>query len=335
MEKLTVALDLMGGDAAPEVNVEAAAAALKEGIGILAFGDEAAVSLMKKVSGADNLETCICSEVIGYDESAVRAIRSKKNSSIYKAFIAVKEKRSVAVVSAGSTGALVAGGVLLLGRDKHVDKPCLGAVFPSENKRGVLFLDLGASADVRPANLLQFAVMGSIYASEVLGWSQPKVSLLNIGAEPDKGNMVTRQAYRLLKRSPINFAGNIEARDVFTGNTDVVVTDGFTGNIFLKACEGTSTFLLSTLKQEISASIFSKIPASFLKQAFSRTKALLDYSAYGGAPLLGLTGCVVKCHGSSDARAIYNGIKSAIRFVERDVSSVVSTALAGIMPEGE
>jgi len=331
----TIALDLMGGDGAPLSNIEGCIQALKKGIHILALGDESAIRLLDERGKFDNLETLVCKEKIAPDDPPVKAIREKKDSTITKGLIAVKEGRAQGFVSAGSTGALVAGGVLILKRAKGVDKPCLGTVLPSENRRGVLFVDLGASPDVRPETLVQFGVMGKVYAEKVLGWENPKVALLNIGQEKEKGNLLVKKAYGLMSKAPLNFYGNIEARDVFSGHADVVVTDGFTGNVFLKTCEGTAMFQMQAIKKEITRGFWTKVGALLLRPAFERVKDVLDYSTYGGAPLLGLQGCVVKCHGSSDFRAIANGIYQAERFLQNDVESVITSTLFNMSTEGE
>ena len=328
-------MDLMGGDLAPAAAIEGCLIALGRGARIMAFGSSEAVADLRAKSCSPNLSFKICTESVSYDESPVSAIRQKPDSSIRRGIEAVKAGEAGGFVSAGSTGALVAGGVLLLGRAKGVDKPCLAMVLPSKAARGVLALDIGASADARAETLVQYAVMGHLYAKDVLGWEDPKVSLLNIGTEPEKGNLMIRKAYTLLQKAPLHFAGNIEARDVFLGKTDVVVMDGFTGNVFLKTCEGTASFQLDVLKTQITAGAVRKAAALVLKPAFRRVRELLDYSSYGGAPLLGLSGCIVKCHGPSGPDAIANGIEQARRFLEKDVSGVVSETLYAMSAEGE
>ncbi|MGI6643849.1 MAG: phosphate acyltransferase PlsX [Bacillota bacterium] len=330
-----IALDLMGGDGAPYANVEGCQRAVDSGARILALGTAEAVELLNSKVASSSVETEVWPEVIEPHEPPLQAIRRKQDSSIYRGLLAVKEGRAGALVSGGSTGALVAGGVLVLGRVPGVDKPCLGTVIPSVTGRGTFFVDLGASSDVRPQTLVQFAVMGYIYAREVLGWQDPNVCLLNIGQEAQKGNTLARKTYELLEKAPIRFGGNIEARDVFSGVADVVVTDGFTGNIFLKTCEGTAGFQLWTLKRELSKGPLRKAAALLLKPAFNTVRALLDYTAYGGAPLMGLNGCVVKCHGSSDGNAVFNGIREARAFLERDVADTMIRTLSEVTIERE
>ncbi len=300
-----------------------------------AFGTREAVDALKSRAVGEPIMTMVCSEVVLPSEPPLQAIRRKPDSSIRRGLIAVKEGVTRAFVSAGSTGALVAGGALIIGRARGVDKPCLAQVIPDRSQRGVLFLDLGASSDARPQTLVQFAVMGSAYAEGVLGREKPKVFLLNNGVEREKGNAVTKKAFDLLKSAPVNFMGNIEARDVFSGVADVIVADGFNGNVFLKTCEGTSEFLMSMLRAEITQGFVRKAASLILRPAFSKVRALLDYSNYGGAPLLGLRGCVVKCHGASGQVAVANGVRQAHRYIVGKVSDVVERVLSELDLEGE
>jgi glycerol-3-phosphate acyltransferase PlsX len=327
-----IAVDLMGGDDAPDVNIEACRHALSQGYRLLVLGTEDAVS---SFAATENAMIEVCPEVVLPDEQAVRAIRSKPFSSMRRGLVAVKEGRANALVSGGSTGALVAGGALIVGRIPKVDKPCIATVMPTMDGKGVLFLDLGAAADVRPLTMVQFAHMGSIYAKEVMGRANPKVSLLNIGTEPEKGSAVIRNTYELLKNTELNFTGNIEARDVLSGASDVVVADGFSGNIFLKTCEGVMSFLMGKLKEEMSKGIVSKFAALMLRPAFKNVRDLLDYTRYGGAPLLGLKGCVIKCHGSSNSLAVFNGIRQAKATITKNVITRISSTLETITLEGE
>jgi len=334
-KKPSIGVDLMGGDFAPSAAIEGCLIALSRGVRITAFGDSDATSELRRKTDSADLEVRVCTQRVTFDDSPVAALRGKPDSSIRRGIESVKAGDTAAFVSAGSTGALVAGGVLFLGRSEGVDKPCLAMVLPTKTRKGVLVLDLGASADVRPETLLQFAVMGDIYAKGVLGWESPRVGLLNIGTEPEKGSLMARKAHSLLASAPLRFVGNIEARDVFDGVADVVVTDGFTGNVFLKTCEGTASFQMDTLRASLTQGFFRKAASLALKPAFREVKALLDYSSYGGAPLLGLSGCIVKCHGPSGPEAIANGIEQARRFVEKDVSGVISTTLCAMPAKGE
>lgn len=330
--KFRIALDLMGGDA-PEAALEACLQAMAQGIDVIPVGDETSIEHLKaraaKIPGLalEDVDFIVSKSVISPSDSPVRAIRGKPDSSIVLGLMAVKEGRAHAFVSAGSTGALVAGGALILGRAEGVEKPGLGTVLPSSAGRGVFFIDLGASVDCRAENIAEFAVMGHTYASAVLGWSSPPVALLNVGAEREKGNLLYRKAFELLSRAPVHFRGNIEARDVFTLDGSVVVCDGFTGNVFLKTCEGTAFFQLQAIKREVTRDLKSKLGGLLLKPAFSRVKKILDYAEYGGAPLLGLKGTVVKCHGSSGGKAIVNGIRAALRCAQEDVTGKISRTL--------
>jgi glycerol-3-phosphate acyltransferase PlsX len=326
----TVAVDLMGGDYAPDAAIEGCVAALEQGTHILALGDAEAIAKLRSRGDSPNLETIECSQVITLDDQPVSAIRHKKDSTIVRGLNAVKAGQAGGFVSAGSTGALVAGGVLIIRRAKGIDRPCLGMVLPSRSKPGVLFVDLGASSDVRPETLVQFGLMGRIYAERVLGWDEPTVGLLNIGAEEGKGNMTARKAYSLMQAAPLNFVGNVEARDVFFGKADVVVTDGFTGNVFLKTCEGTVLFQMETIREQVDRSMRSRLGGLLMKPVFRKLGEVLDYSSYGGAPLLGLEGCVVKCHGSSGATAIANGIAQALKFISNDVASIICETISEI-----
>ena len=326
--KTVIAVDLMGGDDAPYQAVDGCVGALEEGISVLALGNLEAVELLKSKTNHPNLTTLVCTQVITAEESPVRGVKAKSDSTIVKGLSLVKSGQASGFVSAGSTGALLAGGVLILGRAKGVDRPCLGMVLPSENGRGVLVMDLGASYDVRPSNLVEFALMGSIYAERVLRWSGPRIGLLNIGTESNKGTQTIKKAYRLMEKAPINFVGNVEARDVFFDKADIVITDGFCGNVLLKASEGALLFQTKYLRDAINRGTTSKIGALFLRPVFEELTRSFDYSTYGGAPMLGLEGCLVKCHGSSKGLAITNGIEQATRFVEGNVASVISETIS-------
>ena len=327
-----IAVDLMGGDV-PDAALEGCLDALAQGISVIPVGDDASVERFKsraeKLGGVrlKDSDFIISRSVISPLDPPVRAIRGKPDSSIVLALVALKEGRVHAFVSSGSTGALVAGGVLILGRAEGVEKPGLGTLLPSSDGRGVFFIDLGASVDCRPENLVEFAVMGHTYACAVMGWSNPPVALLNVGTEPEKGSLIYRKAFELLSTAPVNFRGNVEARDVFTSSGSIVVCDGFTGNIFLKTCEGTAAFQLQTIKREVGRDLRSSFGGLLLRPAFSRVKRVLDYTEYGGAPILGLKGTIIKCHGSSGAKAISNGIRAALRCVQEDVTGKVSRTL--------
>ncbi len=334
---MRIAVDAMGGDHAPEAPVRAAvAAAVASGGGVTLVGP---VERLRPLLGRDGERAATCgllelvpaSEVIGPDESPVAALRQKKDSTIAVGLRLVKDKRAAAFVSAGSTGALMAGAFREFGRIRGVPRPALATPFPSLGPAGreVLFLDLGASADARPEHLRAHAVMGSVYAAKVMGRPNPRVGLLSNGTEPAKGSELVKEAHRLMVETPgLNFAGNIEGRDVFAGVVDVVVTDGFTGNVVTKAVEGLVEGLFGVMKQEFVRGWRGKVGALLLVPAFRSVKRRLDYAEYGGAPFLGLAGACVKCHGRSNATAIGNGIKVARRYLDGRVIELISDQLS-------
>lgn len=313
-----IALDAMGGDHAPhEIVAGAAEAARKLGAAITLFGPEAMLRQELGSQGipAELLAVANAPDVIAFDEAPVQAVRQKRDSSLVRAIVAVKEGQADAVVSAGSTGALLAGGLLLLGRMKGIARPALATPMPTPD--GVcLVLDVGANTDNSAENLLQFAQMGAVYAEAVFKVKSPRIALLNNGTEEAKGSVLTKAAHQLLVASGLNYAGYVEARDVLSGGADVIVTDGFSGNVLLKSVEGTAQMLMQLLRQELTASPLRKAAAALLRPGLRRVAKQLDYSEYGGAPFLGVQGAVIKCHGSSRARAIFSGIRVACEFVE-------------------
>lgn len=340
---MRIAVDAMGGDHSPEAPVKAAVdAALAHGKGggpvIILVGPGDRIRPLLGPGGeqalADGrLELVPASEVIGPDEPPVAALRHKKDSTIVVGLGLVRDRAADAFVSAGSTGALMAGAFKYFGRIRGVPRPALATPFPSlgPGRREVLFLDLGANSDARPEHLRAQAVMGSVYAEKVLGRFSPRVGLLSNGTEPNKGSELVKAAHRLMAETAgLNFVGNIEGRDIFSGTVDVVVTDGFTGNVVTKAMEGLVEGLFTVMKQEFTRGLRGKIGALLLVPAFRSVKRRLDYTEYGGAPFLGLAGACVKCHGSSDARAIANGIAVARRFVEGRVIELISEQLSAL-----
>lgn len=326
-----VALDGLGGDHAPEEVVKGAATACRElGAHVIITGPTGRIEalLQKEDYPAANIAVVDAPEAIGMGEHAVEAIRHKKGSSLVAAVSLVYEGRASAVISAGSTGAAMAASLLGLGRIKGVDRPAIAIPFPTE--RGVtVVLDIGANADTKPAHLAQFAVMGSIYAEKVLGIAEPKVGLLSIGEEETKGSSLVIEAHVRLKEGdlPIRFVGNVEGRDIPAGTVDVVVTDGFTGNVVLKLAEGLGGAIFSTLKKEISGGLRYKLGAALLLPALKDLKTRLDYSEYGGAPLLGVRGVSIIAHGRSDAKAIKNAIRVATEAVEKDLVGTIEASL--------
>lgn len=326
-----VALDGMGGDKAPEELVKGAASAARElDAHVIITGPRERIESLLGTEDypAANIEVVDAPEAIAMDEHAVEAIRHKKDSSLVKAVALVHEGRASAVVSAGSTGAAMAASLFGLGRIKGVDRPAIAVPFPTE--RGVtVVLDVGANADTRPAHLEQFAVMGSIYAEKVLGIEGPKVGLLSIGEEETKGNALVIETHQRLKASeaPIRFVGNVEGKDIPAGTVDVVVTDGFTGNVVLKLAEGLGSAIFSILKKEIEGGLRYKLGAVLLLPAMKGLKKRLDYSEYGGAPLLGVRGVSIIAHGRSDAKAIKNAIRVAKEAAERDLIGTIEASL--------
>jgi glycerol-3-phosphate acyltransferase PlsX len=315
---IRVAVDAMGGDRGPEAIVAGALEARSATIEPILFGR----------AGLDTqgLRLVEAPDVIGMHEKPVEAVRAKPNSSLVAACRAVGSGDADAVVSAGSTGAMLAAGLLHIRRLKGVLRPAIAVVIPSRQRASVL-IDAGANADGRPDHLLQFAHMGSVFAEDILGVHRPEVRLLSIGEEPEKGNELTLEAHELLRQSDLNFLGNAEARDLLRGAADVVVTDGFTGNVALKLLEGTILEIFDALREEIGATKRGKLGGLLIRPAARRLRARLDPDTYGGAYLLGLRGLSVIAHGNSSSRAIANAIRLAARGVEHGVVERLSERL--------
>jgi phosphate acyltransferase len=315
---IRVAVDALGGDRAPEEVVAGALAARSERIVPILYGPADL-----ETSG---LEHVVTTQVIGMDEKPVEAYRAKPDSSLVAACRAVAEGSADAVVSAGNTGAMQAAGLFEIRRLPGVMRAAIAVPIPARDGPSVL-LDCGANADARPEHLVQFAEMGTIFAEEILELPNPEVRLLSIGEEPEKGNELTLEAHRLLAESELNFAGNCESRELLTKAADVVVTDGFTGNICLKALEGTISTLLEGLRAEITATTLGKLGGLLIRPASRRLRHRLDPETYGGAYLLGLRGLVVIAHGRSSRTAIENAVKLAARGVEHDVTGRLAERL--------
>ena len=310
---MTVAVDAMGGDKAPlEIVKGAAMASQTTKDKILLVGNENVISniLSGLEYNKDKLEIVHASEVITNEDKPTVAIRKKTDSSLVKCFSLLVDGSADAMVSAGSTGALLAGSIHFLKRIKGIKRPALVPYVPND-KNGFILVDGGANTNSRPENLLQFAIMGSVYAEKVLKVKHPKVGLLNIGSEELKGNELVRNTFNLLVDSGLNFVGNIEAREAMLGEVDVVVCDGFAGNILLKAVEGTGLILFKNLKEILTSGTLSKIAALLLKKGLYSLKKKYDYKEHGGAPFLGVSSCVVKAHGASDAKSVAYAIKQA------------------------
>ncbi|MGQ9557994.1 MAG: phosphate acyltransferase PlsX [Desulfurispora sp.] len=326
---MIIAVDAMGGDFAPaEVVRGAVLAARQDGLRPVLVGDEEKIGA--ELAGADRplVDVLHAPETVGMGESPAVAVRRKRNSSIVRAVQLVREGRAAAVVSAGNTGAVMAAALLGLGRIRGIDRPAIASVLPTRRGRVVL-LDAGANVDCSPQHLQQFALMGYLYARDVLGVADPRVGLLNIGEEEGKGNTLTQAAFSLLKDSGLNFIGNVEGRDIFPGRADVVVCDGFVGNVVLKTSEGLAMTLLGMLKDTLGASWLSRLGSLLSLPALQDLRRRLDYAEYGGAPLLGVNGVVVIGHGSSDARAIHN----ALRFAAAAAQNRLPEKIAGSMDQ--
>ena len=307
---MRLAIDVMGGDNAPRAIIEGCIDAVSEyDIDIFLVGlKEEIEKHLKENSKKSKLHIVEAKQVIGNDEMPVNAIKRKKDSSMVIGLKLVKDKVCDAFLSAGNTGAFLAGSLLRVGRIKGIDRPALAPIIPS-TKGNFMLIDAGANVDCKPNNILQFALMGSIYMEKVEGVSTPKVGLLNNGLEESKGNELTRESYKLLKNSDLNFIGNVEARDIIYGICDVCVCDGFVGNIVLKNTEGMASGLMSMIKEEVNKSTISKAGALLMKNSFVGLKKRFDYKEYGGAPFLGIDGIMIKAHGSSDRLAIKNAIR--------------------------
>jgi glycerol-3-phosphate acyltransferase PlsX len=321
MDYMIIAVDGMGGDHSPGVVVEGCVQAVKEmDIKILITGPS---ELLKNELGKyeydkEKIEIIEANEVIDTNEHPVMAIRKKKNSSLNVALDLVKKGEAHGIISAGSTGAVMAGALFIIGRIKGVERPALAPVMPGKNNSFML-IDCGANAECKPSNLVQFGVMGKIYMENVLKVENPSVGLINIGAEEEKGNELTKAAHKLLKASSLNFVGNVEPREVSNGDVSVLVCDGFVGNTVLKMYEGVASNVFEILKSEIKSSFRTKVGGLILKPVFKKFKSKFDYKEIGGAAFLGVNGICIKAHGSSDGRAIKNALRQAKLFYDSNI----------------
>ena len=327
---MRIFVDAMGGDNAPQAPVEGSIEALRRfpELEISLAGDLKQVEPL--LTGCDDVRQRItlvdAPEVITNNESPVMGIRTKKNSAHVIGMLQVKAGEADGFVSCGSTGATLAGGMFRLGRVPGIERPALAPILPN-GKRGALLIDCGANVDCKPEYLAQFGLMGHAYMRCVRGLDNPRVGLLNIGAEAEKGNQLVKDAYPLLEQTPVRFVGNVEGRDVAADLADVIVADGFAGNLVLKSMEGTAAMLLGMMKEELMASTRSKIGALLAKPAFKKLKKRMDYTEVGGAPLLGVKGAVVKAHGSSNAHAIACAIRQAVNMVDRRLVAEITAKL--------
>ena len=328
---MKIAIDGMGGDNAPAEIVSGVIKALEEFKDIEFYITGAEESIKKEIAknnySGNNIIVIDAKEVITTNEHPVMAVRRKKDSSLCKALNLVKEKKADAIVSAGSTGALLAGGTLIVGRIKGIDRPCLCPGLPNIKGGITLLADGGANADCKPKNLTQFAFMSDIYLRKVLGLENPRIGLANIGTEEGKGNELVKEAFYDIKDLDLNFVGNVEARDVINSVCDALICDGFTGNTLLKSCEGVAMSLMKLMKEKFMASFKGKMGALMLKDSLKEIKSMMDYTEYGGAPLLGVKGGVIKAHGSSNAFAIKNAINQAIKFANGNVVNDIEQVL--------
>ncbi|MBP3816302.1 MAG: phosphate acyltransferase PlsX [Firmicutes bacterium] len=328
---MRILLDGMGGDNAPEAIIQGAVSAQKLiDHEIIVIGQEDVILPAKKKHGGKKLGFVPASEVISNDDAPVKAVRSKKDSSIVKGIELVKNGEADVFISAGSTGALMAGGLFILGRIQGIDRPSLATVYPVIGQEPSLLIDAGANAECKPNNLLEFATMGSIYMEKVMGRKNPRVGLVNNGAEEHKGTTLTKAAHELLSRSPINFIGNVETRDLPNGVCDVIVTDGFTGNALLKLTEGMGLMVLRELKKRFTKNGLTKMGSLFLGKELVNIKSEFNYVEYGGAPILGVKGAILKMHGSSDKIAVEKTILKAIPYVENNVVDVIQNSTVEI-----
>jgi glycerol-3-phosphate acyltransferase PlsX len=357
-----IALDAMGSDRAPKPEIEGAIhAARNYSVRVLLVGPEATIKaeLDRHPAAARlPLEIVHASEVISMEDKAVQAVRAKRDSSMRVGLRLVREGRAAGFVTAGNTGAAMATAKMVLGALHGVDRPALAAVFPTAPGTAAILLDVGANVDCKPHNLEQFAVMGEIYFRSMFGTpmfgnskfgdsrlgpstlarsmfaavKRPRVGLLSIGEEETKGNELTRESFQLLKRLPLNFVGNVEGRDLFNGHVDVIVADGFVGNVALKISEGVANLVRTVLKESLKATITAQVGYMLSRSAFSDFKKRIDHTEYGGAPLLGVKGVCIITHGSSNANAIKNAVRVAAESAERNINKSIEQGLAALRP---
>ena len=332
----TIAIDAMGSDKAPKPEVEGAMLAARhlDDVEIVLVGpeDQVRAELRSHPSARflSNISVVHASEVIGMHEKAAQAVRSKKQSSMHVGLRLVREGKAAGFITAGNTGAAMAAAKMILGALPGVDRPGLAAVFPTAAGTASIMLDVGANVDCKPHNLEQWAIMGDVYFRSIFGAERPRVGVLSVGEEESKGNELTRSVYQLLKQLPLNFIGNVEGRDLYNGNVDVIVCDGFVGNVALKVSEGLVAVVRSMLKESLSTTVTRQVGFLLSRKAFDDFKKRLDYSEYGGAPLLGVKGVCIVGHGSSNSNAIKNAVRVAAEFANSQVNSKIEQGLAKV-----
>ena len=335
---MKIFVDAMGGDFAPQAPVEGAIEALRRYPNIEVVLAGVIPEIEKYLVDCDDVRARIelldAPEVITNEESPVMGVRRKVNSATVKGMLALRNKEADGFVSAGSTGAVLAGGMFRLGRIPGIERPALAPMLPN-GKGYVLLIDCGANVDCKPDYLVQFGMMGSAYMQGVMGMDNPRVGLVNIGAEAEKGNALVKETYPLMEKAPYNFTGNVEARDVMADVADVLVADGFSGNLILKNTEGVAMALLKIIKGEMMADTRGKIAGLIGKPAFKRVKKLMDYTEVGGAPLLGVQGAVVKAHGSSNAHAFSCAIGQLVKMVDGKVVEIIEKGVESLAPQAD
>ena len=332
---IKIAVDGMGSDNSPQSEVEGTVQAARAyGVDIILVGKESLLVPLLKKAGGDGLPIEIrnATQVVAMDESPTAALRKKRDSSIRVAADLVREKAASGLVSAGNTGAVMATSKLVFGAVPGVDRPALAAILPTLAGHAVL-LDVGANVACKPHHLVQFAVMGDLFSKKIVQVACPRVGLMSVGEEESKGNELTKEVHKALKHLNLNFIGNVEGRDIYNGRADVIVCDGFTGNVALKTSEGLIEAVLKLLKDELSRNLKAKVGALLSQQSFKRLKKRLDYSEYGGAPLIGLRGVSIICHGRSSSNAIKNAIRVAKEFAENQVNAKLEAELSQIGSE--
>src|SRR5512135_332089 len=326
-----IAVDAMGSDRAPKPEVEGAIlAARHHNLHVLLVGpeDQVRAELRHHPSAPlESLQVVHASEVIGMNEKAAQAVRAKRDSTLRVGLRLVRDGKAAGFATAGNTGAAMATAKMILGALPGVDRPGLAAVFPTSKGTAAILLDVGANVDSKPQNLEQFAIMGEIYSRNIFDVHRPRVGLLSVGEEEGKGNELTKEAYKLMKPLPINFIGNVEGRDLYNGHADVIICDGFVGNVALKISEGLVEAVRYLLKESLRSTISSQVGFLLSRRAFDDFKKRLDYSEYGGAPMLGLKGVCIVCHGSSNANAIKNAIRVAAEFAHSGVNTKIEAEL--------